>query len=417
MEAVCAQGSAGRAGAIYPRPDEFGSAARVISSQRCRGAATTRPGDAGAVREAARASRTLGSAGTPGTGLPTADGRAPITATSCGAVPVRDSAGAGNGSGESAGRWCLRQAAPVQLPPPTQADKATFNFDWANGLFFKTADGKFSFHAGATIHYDAAWYSASPLLQFGPGGINDGVNLRRGRIFMEGTLYDAADYKFELEFVNGLGFPPVGTTGAVQVTSVTNAPGPTMRGSRSRTCLLGNVWLGSQKEWFSLEHLNNYKYLEFMERPYLFDFSQPTAFNNGFTPGISAFRTWANDRIFTAISGYKNDSDLLGFGIGDGQYAVTGRVAALPVWMPNDKVFWHVGGAMSHRDAVNGQVQIRLRDNVRAAPFPLLNLVANTGPINASSQDLYNLETAAVSGGVHGQRHQRCFSRPRPRPG
>jgi phosphate-selective porin OprO/OprP len=53
---------------------------------------------------------------------------------------------------------------------------------------------------------------------------------------------------------------------------------------------------------------------------------------------------------------------------------------------------------MSHRDPVNGQVQIRLRDNIRNAPFPLLNLVANTGLINASSQDLFNLETAAVWG-------------------
>jgi len=73
-------------------------------------------------------------------------------------------------------------------------------------------------------------------------------------------------------------------------------------------------------------------------------------------------------------------------------------VAGLPVWEPNDKMFWHVGGAMSHRDAVKGQVQVRIRNEVRNAPFPLLNLVANTGAINATSQTLYNLETAAVYG-------------------
>jgi phosphate-selective porin OprO/OprP len=53
---------------------------------------------------------------------------------------------------------------------------------------------------------------------------------------------------------------------------------------------------------------------------------------------------------------------------------------------------------MSHRDPVNDQVQIRIRDNIRNAPFPLLPLIANTGLLNSSSQDLFNLETAAVMG-------------------
>ena len=83
----------------------------------------------------------------------------------------------------------------------------------------------------------------------------------------------------------------------------------------------------------------------------VFDFTQETAFNNGFSPGLSTFRTWANDRIFSAVGVYKNMSDLLGFGVGDGQYAVTGRLAALPIWVPERKLFWHVGGAMSARIA------------------------------------------------------------------
>lgn len=302
------------------------------------------------------------------------------------------------------GAFATADAAPV--PPVTNppksvpTEKPKWEMNWSNGLFFKTADGQFTFHAGATVHYDAAWYSASPLLEFGPGGtgrFNDGFNLRRGRIFFEGTLYEAVDYKFELEFANG--FSPAGLTGPVSAGTVSNSPGPTDAWINIKDVpLLGNVRIGSQKEWFSLEHLNNYRALEFMERSYLFDFSQPTAFNNGFSPGISTFRTWLDDRVFTAIGAYKNESDLLGFGLNDGQYAVTGRVAALPVWRPDDQMFWHVGGAMSHRDPVNGQVQIRIRDNVRNAPFPLLNLIANTGLINARSQDLFNLETAVVFG-------------------
>lgn len=293
-------------------------------------------------------------------------------------------------------------------PPPMPANphladhdnKPVFDMSWENGLFFRTADGKFTFHSGAMLQYDFAWYSASPILEVGPGGtgkFNDGANVRRGRFFFEGTLYNSVDYKFELEFFNGVS--PAGITGPVTAANVTNSPGPTDAWITIKDVpLIGNVRIGSQKEWFSLEHLNDDRYLEFMERSHLFDFSQPTAFNNGFTPGISFFRTWVNDRIFSAMGFYKNVSNPLGFGLNDGNYAFTGRLAALPIWMPDEKIFWHFGAAMSHRDPVNGAVQIRLFDNIRNAPFPLLNLVANTGLVNCNSQDLYNFETAAVYG-------------------
>ena len=293
--------------------------------------------------------------------------------------------------------------APATLVPPAATAPATplaFEAVWNNGLFFQTKDKHFVAHVGGTIHYDGAWYSASDAVQFFPGGIgkiSDGVNLRRARLYMEGSMHTNIDYKFEMEFMNG--FSPAGLSGPVAVNTVSNSPGPTDAWVTIKNVpFLGNVRVGSQKEWFSLEHLNGYRYLEFMERSYLFDFSQATAFNNGFSPGISTFRTWADDRVFTAIGAYKNESDLLGFGLGNGQYSVTGRLAALPVWMPDEQRFWHVGGAMSHRDPVNGQVQVRIRNEVRNAPFPLLNLIANTGAINATSQDLFNLETAAVIG-------------------
>lgn len=285
---------------------------------------------------------------------------------------------------------------PAAAPPKGP----TFDEVWNNGLFFESPNKNFVAHVGGTVHYDGAWYTAQPSLQTFPGGtgpFHDGFNMRRGRLFIEGSAYTNIDYKFEIEFMNG--FSPAGLTGPVSAATVSNSPGPTDAWVTVKNVPgLGNVRVGSQKEWFSLEHLNGYRYLEFMERSYLFDFAQATAFNNGFSPGISAFRTWANDRVFSAVGVYKNESDLIGFGLNDGQYAVTGRVAFLPCYRPEEKCFWHVGGAMSHRDPVNDQVQVRIRNNVRNAPFPLLNLIANTGVINATSQELYNLETAAVYG-------------------
>jgi len=53
---------------------------------------------------------------------------------------------------------------------------------------------------------------------------------------------------------------------------------------------------------------------------------------------------------------------------------------------------------MSHRDPVNGEVLIRVRDSIRNSPAQLLNVIATTGVVKVNSQNLFNLETAAVNG-------------------
>ena len=293
-------------------------------------------------------------------------------------------------------------APPSGVPPATPPQDKSFESVWNNGLFVKSKDGNFTAHVGGTIHYDGAWYTGGRGVQRFPGGVGqfaDGVNARRMRLYMEGTLYKDFDYKFEIEFMNG--FSPAGLNGTAASNTVSNSPGPTDAWVQAKDVpFVGTVRIGNQKEWFSLEHLEGYRSLLYMERSYLFDFSQATAFNNGFSPGVSAFNAWewADKRLFTAVGVYKNESDLLGYGVGNGNYAVTGRVAGLPVWMPDEQIYWHVGGAMSHRDPVNGQVQVRIRNEVRNAPFPLLNLIANTGAVSAESQTLFNLETAAAYG-------------------
>lgn len=283
--------------------------------------------------------------------------------------------------------------------PPTSAETALkFEPYWNNGLYFRTPDRSFVAHVGGVLQYDGAWYSGGQGVQTFPGGVgrfSDGVNPRRMRLLLDGSWYDTFDYKFDIEFANGFSPASVPATPS----NVFNSPGPTDAWVTVKNVpYLGNVRVGNQREWFSLENQESDRGLPLMERSYLFDASQPSAFNTGRTPGISTFRTWANDNVFTAVGVFKNESDTLGFGLGDGNYALTGRVAALPVWLPEAQTYWHVGGAMSYRDPVNGQVRVRVRDSVRNAPVPLLNLVADTGNIRADHQTLFNLESAFVTG-------------------
>ena len=301
----------------------------------------------------------------------------------------------------AAGDKSSSSGAPGQSGGATPAPAArSFEAVWNNGLFFQTKDKDFVFHVGGAVQYDGAWYTAPASLEKFPGGTgpyNDGVNQRRGRLRADGTLYKNVDFAVEYEFFNGV--LPAGLPATAA--NVFNSPGPTDAWITLKNIpVVGNVRIGNQKEPFSLEHLNNYRALEFLERSVLFDASQATRFNNGFTPGVSVFRTWADDRIYTAGGFFKNESDLFGFGVNDGNYATTGRVGILPIYDPESNVSLWIGGAMSYRNPVNGQVRVNVRENVRNAPFPLLNLPADTGVLNASSQSLYNLETGAAIGPV-----------------
>jgi phosphate-selective porin OprO and OprP len=273
---------------------------------------------------------------------------------------------------------------------------------WDNGVWFQTPNKDFRYHVGATLQYDGAWYTAGDQLQFGRGGtgpFRDGVNFRRGRLRTEGTIWEVMDFTFELEFANGFRAVDQSDDATQFQAQVFNSPGPTDAWMRFKSLpLIGNLRVGSQKEPFSLEHLNSYRFLEFMERSYSFDAFIPTAFNNGRAPGVLAFNNWMGERGTWWLGAFKNNVTLIGFGAGDGEYALDGRLTFLPVWERDGECLWHVGAAASHRDPVNDQVTSRVRALVRNAPFPLLPLLANTGPVFGSSQDLFNLETAAVCG-------------------
>jgi phosphate-selective porin OprO/OprP len=273
----------------------------------------------------------------------------------------------------------------------------TMKASWRNGVWIESPNSDFKFHFGGMLQYDAAFYQAGPQVQFAPGGVGelgDGVNLRRARLRAEGTFYEVIDFVAEYEFANGFA---TSTTATQSNTFL--APGPTDFYLNVKSIpVIGNVRIGNQKEPFSLEHMIGDNYLDFLERSYLFDFAQPSRFNNGFTPGITVWNTQLGQHMTWAVGVFKNDSDLFGFGLGDGKYAVDGRMTFLPLYEDDGNELIHVGGAASHRDPVNNSVQISVHESVRNAPLPLLNQIVNTGLIPCSSQDLFNAELAGVWG-------------------
>jgi phosphate-selective porin OprO/OprP len=163
--------------------------------------------------------------------------------------------------------------------------------------------------------------------------------------------------------------------------------------------VVGHIRVGNFKEPIGLEHLTSSRYLDFMERSFLQD-AYFGPFNNGFSPGIMIFDTSHDKRLHYDLGIFKNTTNVFGFGVGGGEYAVTGRLGYL-VWYDEPsqgRYLAHLGISGSHRDLDDGRIRIRSRGSLRNGPGVLNPVLADTGFFFGDDQDLLGLEAAAVVG-------------------
>jgi phosphate-selective porin OprO/OprP len=155
--------------------------------------------------------------------------------------------------------------------------------------------------------------------------------------------------------------------------------------------------VGYFREPFSLEGATSSRFITFMER------SPLNALDPTRNWGVAGY-WWPEGELATAAVGFFRDGTTSGgMSTGDGDnWAVTTRLTGLPVYEDGGGTFRlvHVGGAFSHRLPAGGVVQyepgfqsnlLTVSDN---PPSPFLPGVA----IPAHSQQLYNLQAAAVRG-------------------
>jgi hypothetical protein len=77
-----------------------------------------------------------------------------------------------------------------------------------------------------------------------------------------------------------------------------------------------------------MEHVNNSRFLPFIERSFLMDVVFGP-FNNGFTPGVMMFDRREDERATWALGWFSAHNNAFGYGIGP-ESAVTGRVTRPP---------------------------------------------------------------------------------------
>ena len=182
----------------------------------------------------------------------------------------------------------LAATAPACLQESEPKNDLSMTGKWNHGLEFTTKDKKFRVHVGGRTQFDTSWYSADQNVQENiERPYENGVDFRRGRIRIDGTMYYTMDWAVEYDFFNSFEVDD-------RVHTVT-APTDLWWTFREVPCV-GNIRIGNQKQPIGFEHLVSSRFLPFMERSY----NQDAFFGgvyNGFLPGIAAFDNWGDDDL------------------------------------------------------------------------------------------------------------------------
>jgi phosphate-selective porin OprO/OprP len=255
----------------------------------------------------------------------------------------------------------------------------TMTTSWKNGLHFESHDETFKLQLGGRILNDWGYIDGERDVEklsyldqnedFGSG-----TEIRQGRFYIKGTLYDSLMFKAQYDFAGGdVDFKD--TWFGLQ-----DIP------------YLGHIKIGHFKEPFSLEELTSRKYITFMER------SLPGQAGRSFVParntGIMVYDTALDKKMTWALGGFR-ETDGFGNGFGENEiYNITGRISGTPLYADNGRKVLHLGLGYSHKWLDNNAtIQLRARPESH-----LTGDFVDTSDIPAENVDLIDPEIALVYG-------------------
>jgi phosphate-selective porin OprO and OprP len=276
---------------------------------------------------------------------------------------------------------------------------STITASFKNGIEFSSKNKDFRFHVGGRTQLDGVWLHAQPGALDGAGGVGaaDAVDFRRARLRCDGRFYEFLDFVMEYDFANSGNAGPFPTPTENSIIHVT-APSELYWNLRELPWV-GNFKFGQFKEPIGLEHYASSRFLDFMERSFNQDaFTGP--FNNGFTPGLMFWNWTEDERATWSIGVFKNTQNVFSFGVGDGEYATTGRLTWLPWYdeASEGRRMLHLGVSGSYRSNDQDRLRFRSRASLRNGPGALNPILADTGFFSSAHQALFGGEAAWVYG-------------------
>lgn len=265
---------------------------------------------------------------------------------------------------------------------------------WNNGLELSTKDKAFRIHIGGRTQLDAGFYGTDNSIA--PPNINipyrDGVDFRRARLRIDGTMYEQHEFAVEYDFINSVRANSGAGTTDFSVTAFTDA-----WWQLKEVPIFGNIRIGNQKEAIGFEHLVSSRFLPFMERSYNQDTFYGGSFN-GFTPGISAFDKFADDTATWNIGLYKPTNNVFAVNAWDNDYAVTGRLTKLLRNEADGADLIHVGLGARQATSVQGRQRFRTRDAIRSGISVQWPIPADSSNLFATDGQMLDPELAIVHG-------------------
>ncbi len=259
-------------------------------------------------------------------------------------------------------------AAPA--PAPVTEDPNTLRAYWKDGLRFETKDKKYTARIGGRINVDFMSGTMDDDLEAAVGDdLQNGAEIRRARMFIEGTMPHNLFYKIQYDFADGDPKPKDVYLGLAKIPVV------------------GTFRVGQFKEPFSLEELTSSNYITFMERSLPNEVIAPSRhigvmLNNAI---LGERMTWAG--------GYFRNSDDFGENTSDKEYVFTGRVTGLPIYEDGGRMLLHLGAAGRTRQIGDDELRLRTRPEQHLAPR-----FADTGEFDANHQTSAGAEAAFVYG-------------------
>src|SRR6516162_1526511 len=203
--------------------------------------------------------------------------------------------------------------AAAAAPPPTAVAAAKgVEVGFPGGRpTISTSDGRLSFAIGTQVQFDMGTYLQNPLPTTQFPNLNNGVNLRRGRIFFVGKYDD-----FTLNITPDFGGSPDGST-TNQTLYEANL---NFTGFKPVTATVGYF-----KPWVTLYDSQSSNDFLLMERPSIIEISRNVAAGDArATGGLKA----STDRYFAAVAGTGASYGAQTNGLLNGeQIGMVGRVA------------------------------------------------------------------------------------------
>jgi len=248
------------------------------------------------------------------------------------------------------------------------AEAPELSASWKKGIRFSSSDGNFELAINGRIHNDWVFQIAEDdELDAEVGPLQDGVEFRRLRFAMSGSLYKTLIFKMDWDLNGG-----------------DNDLRDAFVGLRDTP--LGNLKIGHFREDYSLQEMTSSNHLSFIERPFIFTPDRNV--------GAAFYDTVEDANLGWFVGAFRETN-----GFGEGSFedkssiSYTGRVTHAPIYDKAEQQLVHLGLAYSFRNPDGDLVRYRSRPQNNQAPNFL-----DTGEISADQIQLINAELATVLG-------------------